>query len=308
MSLTQWGIMPDFIGIGPGRTATTWLHDTLAGRVCLPLNIKETHFFTRNYHLGPKWYARHFEHCDLTPVVEVCPCFAAPQAPARIAELLPRCKLICTPRDPVERAYSHYKMMCANGFARGSLQDEMRAGRPILEGGRYAAWLPRWFERFGRDNVLVMLYDDLRANPQAWIDRICDFMEIARIPLPKRPPSAQALNSYDRAPRSRILAQAARRIRVTMQDHQWNGAAETLSRWGVWSWCAGGGAPHPALTDEQDAAMRELYRPDIEALEELIGRDLSAWKTPRSRRRTGAETGAAPAAVARAQLAANDRG
>jgi hypothetical protein len=308
MSVTRWGVMPDFIGIGPGRTATTWLHDTLAGHVCLPYNIKETHFFTRNFDFGPRWYARHFEHCDLKPVAEICPCFAAPQAPERIAGLLPDCKLICTPRDPAERAYSHYKMMCANGYARGGLEDEMRPGRPILEGGRYAAYLPRWFERFGRDNVLVMIYDDLRADPQAWIDRICDFMEIERIRLAPKPPSAQALNSYDRAPRNRMLAQLARRVRVAMQDRRWNGAAETLGRWGVWNWCAGGGAAHPALTDEQDARLRELYRPDVEALEQMIGRDLSPWKTPRSQRRKPAEASAAPAATARTRMAANDCG
>jgi hypothetical protein len=307
--------MPDFIGIGPGRTATTWLHDTLMGRVCLPRNIKETHFFTRNFNYGPRWYARHFEHCDLTPVAEICPCFAAPQAPERIAALLPDCKLICTPRDPVERAYSHYKMMCANGYARGTLEDEMRPGRPILEGGRYATYLPRWIERFGRDNVLIMLYDELRADPQAWIDRICDFMGVARIGLDKNPPRARALNSYERAPRSRMLAVAARGARVAMQNRQWNRAAEALERWGVWSWCAGGGAQHPALGAERDAKLRELYRADIDALEEIIGRDLSAWKSPRAARRASADSGVAPAGTeapaapeARARLAAVDRG
>lgn len=308
MSVTKWGVMPDFIGIGPGRTATTWLHDTLAGHVGLPRNIKETHFFTRNFEFGPQWYARHFEGCTTSPVAEICPCFAAPPAPERIKRLLPDCKLICTPRDPVERAFSHYKMMCANGFAHGSLEDEMRAGRPILEGGRYATYLPRWFERFGRDNVLVMLYDDLRVDPQAWIDTICGFMGIERIRVTPTPPNARTLNSYDRAPRSRTLAKIARRIRVAMQDRQWNGAAEALERRGLWTWCAGGGAPHRALSDEQDARLRELYRPDIEALETLIGRDLSAWKTPRAQRGAAAAAGVANSARALPRLAANDRG
>jgi Sulfotransferase domain len=281
MSVTPWGIMPDYIGIGPGRTATTWLHAVISGHVCLPRHIKETHFFTRNYDRGPKWYTSHFRHCSNGPVVEICPCFAAPYAPGRIKALIPSCKVICTLRDPVERFYSHYKMMYGNAFTRGTLEDEIRPGRPIVEGGRYATYLPRWIERFGSDNMLVMLHDDLRADPQAYVNCICDFIGISRIRLSARGISRRGINSYDRAPRSMRLARNARRLRIALRDHGWNRTAEVLANWGLWAWFAGGGRPHPPLTVEQEARLRRLYGPEVEALESLIGRNLSAWKTPR---------------------------
>ena len=56
--------LPDFIAVGPPRTATTWLHEVLAGHVCLPTDRKETDFFNRFYDRGLDWYANYFRACD----------------------------------------------------------------------------------------------------------------------------------------------------------------------------------------------------------------------------------------------------
>ena len=78
--------LPDFIAVGPPRTATTWLDLVLRGHVSLPGETKETHFFTRNYGRGIDWYARHFRRCVGGQVVgEICPSyFVSPQARERI--------------------------------------------------------------------------------------------------------------------------------------------------------------------------------------------------------------------------------
>lgn len=44
--------IPDFLAVGPPRSATTWLELILAGVGGLPAGIKETAFFTKNYELG----------------------------------------------------------------------------------------------------------------------------------------------------------------------------------------------------------------------------------------------------------------
>ena len=105
--------LPDFIAVGPPRTATTWLHEVLQGHVCLPADRKETDFFTRFYDRGLDWYADYFRHCEGgIPVGELSPMyFASPPARERIARHLPECKIIVSLRDPVERAYSNYRML-----------------------------------------------------------------------------------------------------------------------------------------------------------------------------------------------------
>src|SRR5271170_2523129 len=94
---------PSFIGIGPGRTATTWLHTALEGHAGLPRRIKETDFFSNNYELGLDWYLYHFRGYPSTMVLgEITPTyFDYPEAAARIAGNLPGCKIVCSLRDPV---------------------------------------------------------------------------------------------------------------------------------------------------------------------------------------------------------------
>ena len=41
--------------------------------------------------------------------------------------------------------------------------------------------------------------------------------------------------------------------------------------------------PYPRLTPEQEERLRERYMPEVEALEELLVIDLSAWKKPRAK-------------------------
>lgn len=52
----------DFIGIGPMRAGTSWLHHALSLHpgVSLPRE-KETFYFDRYFERGPAWYAAHFD-------------------------------------------------------------------------------------------------------------------------------------------------------------------------------------------------------------------------------------------------------
>ncbi len=55
--------LPDFIAVGPPRTATTWLDQVMRGHVGLPAGVKETQFFIFRYSQGIEWYAAHFRDC-----------------------------------------------------------------------------------------------------------------------------------------------------------------------------------------------------------------------------------------------------
>jgi hypothetical protein len=282
MSATRWGLLPDVLGIGPARTGTTWLHEKLSGHVDLPRGIKETKFFERYHSHGVEWYARLFRHCKGDrPIAEICPYLAGPQAPEWVAAVIPNCKFIVTLRDPVDRMYSHYKMMRGYAFTRLSVEEAVKADRLLAQGSLYASNLMRWFAVFPRSNFLITLYEDLRERPQAYLDCICDFIGIRRVSLAGHKQRRHSLNSFDSAPRSFKLAQNARHLRILLREQEWNRTVNFLARIGIWSWCAGGGPKFLPLTAEQDARFRELYLPEIEALEKLVGCDLSAWRSSR---------------------------
>jgi hypothetical protein len=278
--------LPDVIGVGPPRTGSTWLYNALRDAVDMPEGVKEPQFFNTFYDKGIDWYGRHFRHASGNrTVAEISPpYFFHPLAPTRIKAHIPKCKIVATMRNPVDRIYSAYKLMRHYGWVRRGTLDEVLQTRPDLGGGnRYAAHLKMWFDNFGRDNVLVTMYDDLRDDQQAYLDRVCDFMNVPRIALAPRSDLRDDVNSFARAPKNRRLAGNASKFMYWLKGHQAYGAINLLDRAGVWDFCGGRGEPYPRLTPEQEERLRERYMPEVEALEELLVIDLSAWKKPRAK-------------------------
>ena len=279
--------LPEFIGAGPARTGSTWLHQVLEGHVDLPYGVKETQFFSHFYDKGIDWYERHFRYAiGNRPLVEICPpYFFKPECLERIKLHIPNCKVFVTMRDPVDRVYSTYKLMRHTATARkGTFEQILAAWPSIAGGGRYAFYLKSWFENFGRENVLVTLYDELRAEPQKYLNRVTDFIGVDKIALSERPQIGSDVNAFARAPKNRKLAHYANTFTYWLRGRQAYGVINSLERAGVFKFCYGRGEPFPQLTPEQDVSLRERFRPDVEALEELLAIDLSAWKKPRAQR------------------------
>ena len=277
--------LPDVIGIGPPRTGSTWLYNALRDSVDMPEGVKEPQFFSTFYDKGIDWYARHFRNASGNRIVaEISPpYFFHPLAPERIKTHIPNCKIVATMRNPVDRIYSAYKLMRHHGWVgRGTLDEVLRSHPGLGGGNRYAAHLKMWFDNFGRENVLVTMYDELRDLPQAYLNRVCDFMSVPQIALSPRPDLNSDVNSFARAPKNRRLATNASKVMYWLKGRQAYGVINLLERSGVWDFCGGRGDLYPRLTPEHEERLRERYMPEVEALEELLSIDLSAWKTPRA--------------------------
>ena len=274
--------LPDFIAVGPPRTGTTWLYRALSGRVGLPRDTKETDFFSAHYAKGMDWYLEFFRDCAAgLPMGEISPnYFAAPEAPERIASHIPECRIICTLRDPVDRLYSFYRLMRHNGWTRATMEELARSDTPATEGSRYAHYLARWREQFGAGRVLVALYDDLEHAPQSFLDTICGFIGIAPIALEGSPLLGKRVNSVTRGPRIALFAERAWRLRRWLQERKATATIAMLRKAGVWRFSFRGGGEFGPLDPVLDRRLRERFRPEVEALEEMLGRDLSRWKKP----------------------------
>jgi len=279
--------LPEVIGVGPGRTGSTWLHRVLEGHVDLPYGIKETQFFSTFFYKGIGWYERHFRYASgERKIVDICPYFFKGEARDRIKAFIPDAKIITTMRDPVDRLYSMYKLLRHSGTARrGTFEDTLKGWPSMAGGNRYAFHLKAWFDTFGRDNVLVTIYDELRAEPQSYVNRVTDFIGIERISLAEKSHLSDETNSFALAPKNRKLARRATALKYWLRGQQAYRVVSLLERAGVWEFCGGRGEPFPTLTLEQDARLREHFLPEVEALEEMLKLDLSAWKKPREPRR-----------------------
>ena len=276
--------LPDFIAVGPQRTGTSWLDAALRGHVGLPEGEKETDFFVRHYGKGIDWYLDYFRDCPAGVAMgEIDPnYFGSAEARERIAREIPQCRIICSLRDPTDRAYSSYRVMRRDAWTRVGFEETVARNAVIRESSRYAHHLAEWQRLFGAERVMVCYYDDLEADPQGYLDRICAFIGVAPVKVDAKVSATERVNAVTQAPRSRRLAQNARNARDWMRAHRWHRAIRALERAGVWRFCFGGGEVFPRLDPETEARMREHFRPEVEALERMTGRDLSAWKRPRA--------------------------
>ncbi|HUO04868.1 MAG TPA: sulfotransferase [Candidatus Binataceae bacterium] len=271
--------MPEFIAVGPQRSGTTWLHEVLSPHTSLPI-IKETGFFGKHYARGWNYYLAFFsDPRPDRPMGEVDPnYFADPKARERIKHDIPGCKIIVSLRDPAERAWSSYRTMRRDAWTRVGFEETVEHNAVILESTRYAHYLKAWQDDFGADKVLITFYDDLEADPQDYLDRICGFIGIPHIPIAGAAIAGERINKVERAPKSRRLAQNARNARDWLRTNRFHRTLNVLGAMGVWEYCFGRGEPFGKMDPEVAARLRMRWRPEVEALEKLIGRDLSAWK------------------------------
>jgi Sulfotransferase domain len=193
-------------------------------------------------------------------------------APGRIAADLRDVRLIVSLRNPVDRAYSSYLGRLAGGTERRRIDEALRRGTYYFDSSLYHASLTRYFTRFDRTRIKVLLFDDLAADSRATLQQICEFLGVQRdfafdasvkygSAMTPRSPAANALFW--------TIVHAARR-------HLPDGLRNT----GL-----AGRAQHVLVRppDPLPAAIRQQlqadFRDDILRTEALIGRSLAAWLT-----------------------------
>lgn len=129
-----------------------------------------------------KWYRGVFAPAplgmrpiDITPEYSTLP----DEGVDFIKDFLPQAQFIYIIRHPVDRAISQLKMnLKRKGRKPSSLADWMtEIEAPVLmDRGDYAAYLPRWKERFGPDRLLVLPFGRIARDPEGLIREIEAFL------------------------------------------------------------------------------------------------------------------------------------
>jgi hypothetical protein len=194
-----------FLITGVQKGGTTALYDYLADYPDIALSRdKEVHFFDDE---GRDWarpdyapYHAAFEPPAGRPCGEATPIYLYwPRALERIRAYNPAMRLIVTLRDPVQRAWSHWRMEYARGAEREPFAWCIREGRQRLfagqpwgyhrefsyvERGFYGEQLERLFGDFPREQVLVLRAEDLRGDPGATLAGVRRFLGLGAAPAP----------------------------------------------------------------------------------------------------------------------------
>lgn len=203
----------NFFIAGTQKGGTTALHDFLSNHseICMPHTLKELHFFDNdrffmNLHsIFPAYRKYHafFQPLPSTKVVgEACPCYMwNEKAPARIHKYNPDAKIILLLRNPITRAYSHWNMAVSRGnedrdFSEAIfteidhsrhktesskikrfISDQNRTFS-YLDRGFYSSQIRRLLRFFPRDQILILLSEDLQGKHDETLSRIFSFLEV----------------------------------------------------------------------------------------------------------------------------------
>jgi hypothetical protein len=194
-----------FIIAGVQKGGTTALFDYLAQAPDLSLSrVKEVHFFDDEAQdwARPDYGAYHanFAAFDGRPCGEATPIYLYwPNSLERIADYNPAVRLILMLRDPVERAWSHWKMEYARGAETRPFAWCIREGRQrqfdaepwgfhretsYVERGLYGEQMARALGLFPGEQLLVARAEDLRADPDGTLARVRAFLGLAPGPAP----------------------------------------------------------------------------------------------------------------------------
>ena len=195
--------LPDFIIGGAPRAGTTWLYwlldrhpDVYMAKPVTP----EPKFFLIDglYDKGLPFYAETwFAAADAVRLVGEKSTDYLESAPAaeRIARDLPAVKLVFILREPVDRAYSNYLWTRMNGLEtedfptalrleeqrERELPERWRFARPFsyFSRGLYADLLTPYFERFPREQMLILRFEDILSKPAALAAQLQRFLGVA---------------------------------------------------------------------------------------------------------------------------------
>ena len=200
--------MPSFLIIGTHRGGTSSLYKYLEGHPDLSASIrKETEYFSARFGEGESWYRAHFSistglRRDRLAFEATPDYLFYPPTPARVAERLPDARFIVVLRDPVVRAYSHFRHMERLGFEKldfaeaiGRESERIAADAAALEvdpehkprellrfsyaiRGRYSEQLERWFDVFDRSRFLILRSEDLFQDPGSSLRAVEGFLSI----------------------------------------------------------------------------------------------------------------------------------
>lgn len=182
---------PDFLIIGAAKAATTSLAIMLREHPEVAFSkIKEPHFFSNPnvFSKGSSWYRSLFDHRRQGQVTgEASTSYSRirryPKVVRRIQRYLPDVKIIYLVRNPFDRIRSAYlERLSEPGFvdAHQSLSQAVLNIPEMLDASRHFEVYKAYRDRFPAENIQLIWFEELIAEPQRIFQELCDFLGIAR--------------------------------------------------------------------------------------------------------------------------------
>lgn len=290
--------LPNFIVIGAAKAGTTAFYWYFAEHPAVYMSpVKETNFFAYGVDSAGRLVygdpdVHHFPVTSLSAyealfaaagtaaaIGEVSPIYLeCPEAAGRIRALLPAAKLVCCLRDPVDRAYSDYLMYLRNRGRRLDPARDLMPGAAWLQPdshwmriGFYHQQLARYYDAFPRDQIHVLLFDDLKRNLSGAVQDLYRFVGVA----PDFTPDFDTPHNVGGMPASVLLERILTKSAIKSVVAPWmpKGATNWLRQLRTRTM-----RKPPALSAELRRQAARHFHEDLTSTSALIGRSLDHWR------------------------------
>jgi hypothetical protein len=286
--------VPDFFIVGHHKSGTTALYEMLRRhpQIFMPA-LKEPRFLAADLRaLVPSTpqqpqtmeeYLALFEPAREDQLAgEASPGYLRSRTAARaIHELQPRAKIVAILREPASFVRSMHMQMVQEhveretdlrrAFEREEIERAGQRVRRYSDHVEYVEQLRRYHEVFGREQVLVLIYDDFRADNEGTVRRVLRFLGVdEHVPIEavEANPTVRVRSMrLDALVRRLYAGRPARGLRALLPARVRRGVLGRLRRGIVY------GRPQE-VDRELEMELRARFRGEVEALSEYLERDL----------------------------------
>ena len=279
-----------FVGIGVMKGASTWVFNVLSDHPQILVSMpKELDYFSKdeNYNKGEDWYHSKFEVASSNDQIggEISPSyFHSEESIKRIKEYNSDIKIIVTLRDPVQRAFSNHLHLIRRGHVKTEFlefENALDIFPQYLEQSMYFKHLNKWFSNFPKENILVLIQEEIEQNPQLLANNLYDFLNVRSDFLSD--------NLYQRANssaviRSKVLDKIMKKsvnlllelglIRIAKKARE-----NTFLLWLRQSKSAHLKDKVPPLNASTKLKLMKLFESDLIALSGLLDKDSFPWES-----------------------------
>lgn len=261
--------LPNFFFAGCQKTASTWFYYCFKEHpeIFVP-HTDAIHYFTVNYYRGIDWYAQWFAKADNQKMIgdTTCSYIRDPKAPERIYNFNPEAKIIFSLRNPVNRAFSQYWHQKRKGRLMYQF-DDILFFRDFGNYDLYVQWvvsgfyydlLQNWFKFFPKEQIKIIIFEDLKPNPKPVFTDVLQFLGVnpnIEIPIVEKVINKAGPSWVNPPSKIAVLLDKTGIKKLPPTEYE------------------------EGISERMRVELKKMFAPDIEKLSNLLQRDLvTLWQ------------------------------
>ncbi len=196
-------------------------------------------------------------------------------------------KIIISLRNPVDRMFSQYTHLLRDGFETRSFDEALATAKKKtrkawwndldLQVSCYADQVKAYIDAFGKENVHIIIYDDLVRDQQRVIASIFDFLEVDST---FRPDISKKYNVTG-VPKSKIIYTLFNRrhpVKEVLKLFVPAALRRSIRNSQIVNQLIRRNLKKPQIPPATRTALVQYFQDDINQLQPIIERDLSLWR------------------------------